>query len=102
MKSSLAHKFAEEFINALKYNPGLKHDEKILALELRLDKLISDVEKACEEAHKRTVEARQSEKPRNHLYLDPGVEWGEIIVAETPNEQEKVFGAMIKSRGPAN
>lgn len=54
MKSSTAaHKLAEEFINVLKYNPELTHNEKILSLELRLDKLIEDVEKGCAEAHQR-------------------------------------------------
>ena len=53
MKSSLANKLAVEFINVLKYNPELSHDEKILSLELRLDQLINDVEKGCAEASAR-------------------------------------------------
>ena len=45
MKTSLARRLAEEFINVLKYNPQLSHDDKVLSLELRLDKLVEDVEK---------------------------------------------------------
>ena len=103
MKSTVARKLAEEFINVLKYNPELTHDDKILSLELRLDKLISDVEKGCEEARQRQEPAKVSEdKPRSHLFLDPSVEWGEAIISETPNEQELSFGEVLKQRGPAN
>lgn len=101
MKSTAARKLAEEFINVLKYNPELSHDDKILSLELRLERLISDVEKGCEEAHKR-VEEKPAAEPRSHTFLDPKVEWGEAIVSDTPNEQEQAFGLMVKSRGSAN
>lgn len=51
--ASTTRKLATEFVNVLKYNPELTHDEKILSLECRLDKLVSDIETACEVAQKR-------------------------------------------------
>ncbi len=50
---SLSRKLAEEIINVLKFNPQLSQDDKILAVELRLTNLMTEVEKACAEAHKR-------------------------------------------------
>jgi len=56
MKASMARKIAEEYVNVLKYNPQLTHDERVLSLEMRLEQLISDVEKGCAEAQKRQRE----------------------------------------------
>lgn len=86
MKSSLAHKLAEEFINVLKYNPGLTHDEKILSLELRLDKAFSDVEKGCEEAYSRRED--------NRVIIDTRPQDIPPLMALYVAEQER--------RGPAN
>jgi len=86
MKSSLAHKLAEEIINVLKYNPQLTHDEKILSVECRLDHLISDVEKAAAESHKRAQE-------------------NAVIIDERPNdipELANLIRASQQHRGPAN
>lgn len=55
-KSSQAHKIAEEFINVLKYNLDLTHEQKVLSLEMRLNTLITDVEQGCQEAHQRQEE----------------------------------------------
>jgi len=51
---SRAKKLAEEIIMVLKYNPQLSDNDKMLAVETRLDYLIRDVETACAESHKRS------------------------------------------------
>lgn len=103
-KSSVARKLAEEYVNVLKYNPELTHDEKILSLELRLDKLIEDVEKGCAEAQQRqeTAKVVETKQPRNGLFLHPSEDWGAAIVSENPNEQELTFGQFVKQKSPGN
>lgn len=86
MKTSLAYKLAAEFVNVLKYNPELTHDEKILSLESRLEKLISDVETSCAEAQKR----HENDK---------------VIVDERPRDIPQIAELMLmdqKLRGLAN
>ncbi len=51
---SKAKKLAVEIVGVLKFNPELSDSDKQLAIETRLDRLIQDVEAACEESHKRT------------------------------------------------
>lgn len=102
-KSSVMRSLAEEFINVLKYNPELTHDEKVLSLELRLQKLADDLEKGFAEAHQRQVPEKVVDaKPRNHLFLHPSEDWGAAIISETPNEQELTFGQFVKQRSPGN
>jgi len=85
MKSTLARKLAEEFVNVLKYNPELTHDEKILSLELRLDKLISDVEEGIESARTRREDNAT------------------IIISENPTTTELIIARDVQVRqGPAN
>ncbi len=48
-----SRKRATEIISVLKYNPQLTEDERILCVELRLDQLIDDIEKSCDESRKR-------------------------------------------------
>lgn len=84
---SLARKLAEEIVNVLRYNPQLTQDDKILSVELRLNRLIEDVELSCDEANKRREEATG------------------IIVDERPQDIPVLAEAMIArqaQRGPAN
>lgn len=101
MKPSVARKLAEEYVNVLKYNPELTHDERILSLELRLEQLVNDVEKGCAEVQKRQ-EVVAEEKSRSTMFLHPSVNWGEAIVSETPTEHEINFGQAIKQRSSSN
>lgn len=55
---SKLRKLAEEIVNVLRFNSDLDHNSKVLAVELRLDSLAHDVERACEEAHKRLDAAK--------------------------------------------
>jgi hypothetical protein len=80
MKSTAARKLAEEFINVLKYNPQLTHEEKILSLETRLDHLISDVEQGCEAARVRAEEDKT------------------IIISENPTTNELIIARDVQQR----
>ena len=86
MKASLARKLAEEIVNVLKYNPDLSHDDKILSVELRLENLIHDVERAAAEAHKRQEENK-------------------VIIDDRPQDIAPLAELMLAhqaQRGPAN
>jgi hypothetical protein len=63
---SMTKKLASEFIKVLKYNPELTEAERVLSLEVRLDQLVADIERGCEETHKR----RQSDKDNNKIIVD--------------------------------
>jgi len=50
---ALTKRLAQEIVGVLKYNPDLPDDEKVLAIETRLDKLIRDVEVGCQQSIER-------------------------------------------------
>ncbi len=82
----MSRKLAEDIVNMLKYNQHLSHEDKILAIELRLNRFAEDVEKACEQAQMRQKETL-------------------IIVDERPQDIPVLARAMLAQqaqRGPTN
>lgn len=87
LMSQVARKLAEEIVQVLHYNPQLTQDEKILAVQSRLNKLTEDVERACSEAVRRQKEDKT------------------IIVDSHPQDIPVLVEAMLArqaERGPAN